>query len=257
MVDKLRIITVLTFAMSLWYANDPTAELMEGLVGYWPLDGNGEDRSGNANHAELKNGAKWTANGKVGGAVEVNGFDGHVVVSDAFYLLTDTITVGAWINGWKTEDWSGIVVGRSQTPFWMGVAENDTLVYVWNNDSAETFGWQGAPHIPQDEWAFVAIAIQPEKATSYVYHAATDTLETGENEIDHIQQTVMNLKFGWDECCGARYFQGLIDEVMIYNLTLNADEIKKLATIGVAVESAGKLAITWAALKIDPKYTTF
>ena len=91
----------------------------------------------------------------------------------------------------------------------MGVSENDTLAYVWNNNSAQTYGWQGAPRIPQDEWAFVAIAIQPEKATSYVYRAATDTLETGENEIDHIQQTVMNLKFGWDECCGARYFRGV------------------------------------------------
>ena len=55
------------------------------------------------------------------------------------------------------------------------------------------------------------------------------------------------------------YFKlrGLIDEVMIYNLTLNAAEIKKLATIGVSVESAGKLAITWEALKKDRKYSTF
>ena len=51
--------------------------------------------------------------------------------------------------------------------------------------------------------------------------------------------------------------QWLIDEVMIYNLTLNAHEIKKLATIGVSVESAGKLAITRAALKKDRKYSTF
>ncbi len=99
MSENLRVITVLAFAMSVWCINDPAAELMEGLVGYWPLDGNGEDRSGNGNHVELKNGAKWTANGQVNGAVEVNGFDGHVVVNDAFYLLTDTITVGAWING--------------------------------------------------------------------------------------------------------------------------------------------------------------
>ena len=128
--DKLRIITVLAFAMSLWCVNDPVAELMEGLVGYWPLDGNGEDRSGNGNHAKSKNGAKWVASGQVNGAVEVNGFGGHVVVNDAFYLLTDTITVGAWIKGWKTEDWSGIVVGQSQTPFWMGVSQNHTLTYV-------------------------------------------------------------------------------------------------------------------------------
>ena len=135
MTDKLHIITVLAFAMSVWCVNDLMAELMEGLVGYWPLDGNGEGRSDNANHAKLKNGARWVANGQVNGAVEVNGFDGHVVVRDAFYLLTDTITVGAWINGWKTEDWSGIVVGRSQTPFWMGVSENGTLAYVWKQFS--------------------------------------------------------------------------------------------------------------------------
>ena len=116
---------------------------------------------------------------------------------------------------------------------------------MYGNNSAHTYDWQGAPRIPQDEWAFVAIAIQPEKATSYVYHTATDTHETAVNEIEHIQQTVMNLKFGWDECRGARYFRGVIDEVMIYNLILNADEIKKLATIAVSVESTEKLAITW------------
>ena len=44
---------------------------------------------------------------------------------------------------------------------------------------------------------------------------------------------------------------------MIYNLTLNVDEIKKLATIGVSVESTGKLVITWAALKTDRKKSTF
>ena len=252
-VDKLSIITVLAFAMSLWCANDLMAELMEGLVGYWSLDGNGEDMSGNANHAKLKNGAKWVANGQVNGAVEVDGFDGHVVVSDTFYLLTDTITVGAWINGWKTIDWSGIVVGRSETSFWMGVAANNTLTYGWNNDSVYTWGWQGAPSIPQNEWAFVAIAIQPEKATSYIYHEYTGKLDSEVNDIPHIQQTVMNLKFGVDECCSGRFFKGLIDEVMVYDRTLNDENIKKLATIGVSVESAGKLAITWAALKRDRK----
>ncbi len=38
-------------------------------------------------------------------------------------------------------------------------------------------------------------------------------------------------------------------EVMIYDHALNADEIERLATVGLPVESAGKLAITWASLK--------
>ena len=179
---------------------------------------------------------------------------GHAVVDSKLKFTTDKITVVARINGWKTIDWSGIVVGRNGTSFWMGVAANDTLTYVWNNNSAETWNWQGVPKIPEEKWALVAIAIEPDKATSYIYHKATDKLDAEVNDIPHIEQTVVNLKFGWDECCGARYFKGLIDEVMIYDWTLNADDIKRLATIGLPVESKGKLATTWGGTQEEIKH---
>ena len=230
---KLRVITVLTFTVSLWAMGASAVDLTEGIVGYWPLDGNGDDKSGNGNDAKLAKGARWVDNGWVNGAVEVDGGGGHVVVDNSFELTTDTITVIARIKGWKTIDWSGIVVGRSRTSFWMGVAANNTLTYVWNNNSAQTWGWQGGPEIPQEEWALVAIAIEPNKATAYIYHEASGKLDAKVNDIPHIEQTVMNLKFGWDECCGARYFKGLIDEVMVYDRTLSADEIKRLATVGL------------------------
>ena len=248
---RVSVITVLVIAISLWSIGAFAAELTDGLVGYWPLDGNGNDESGNGNDAELEKGAKWSDNGWVNGALEVDGGGGHAVVDSKFKFTTNKITVVARINGWKTIDWSGIVVGRNGTSFWMGVAANDTLTYVWNNNSAETWNWQGAPKIPEEKWALVAIAIEPAKATSYIYHKATDKLDAEVNDIPHIEQTVVNLKFGWDECCGARYFKGLIDEVMIYDWTLNTDDIKRLATVGLPVESKGKLAITWAALKRD------
>lgn len=249
MKQTLKTITALAVVMSLWTTGAFAVDITEGIVGYWPLDGSGKDESGNGYDAELKKGATWSDDGWVNGAVEVDGAGGHLVVEDKFELITDKITVIARINGWKTIDWSGIVVGRSGTTFWMGVAANDTLTYVWNNNAANTWDWKGAPEIPKDQWALVAIAIEPDKATSYIYHRATDTLDSAVNDIPHLEQTVINLKFGWDECCGARYFQGLIDEVMIYDRTLNADDIKRLATIGLPVESKGKLAVTWAALK--------
>ena len=37
---------------------DRLAELTEGLVVYWPLDGNGNDESGNGKDAQLEKGAK-------------------------------------------------------------------------------------------------------------------------------------------------------------------------------------------------------
>lgn len=249
MTHKLRVITVLVFALSFWAMGALAQDVTEGIVGYWPLDGNGKDESGNGNDAKLEKGAKWADNGWVNGAVEFDGAGGHAVVDPSFELKTETITVIARINGWKTIDWSGIVVGRSPTTFWMGVSSTNTLTYVWNNNAAETWDWKGAPEIPEDKWALVAIAIDPDKATSFIYHRDSGKLDAEVNDIGHIEQTVINLKFGWDECCGARYFKGLIDEVMIYDRTLVADDIERLATVGLPVESAGKLAITWASLK--------
>lgn len=249
MKHKSSLIIALTLAVSLWATGALAAELTDGLVGYWPLDGNGNDESGNGHDAELEKGAKWVDDGWVNGAVEVDGGGGHVAVDNKFELTTDTLTVIARINGWKTIDWSGIVVGRSGTPFWMGVAANNTLTYVWNNNAADTWGWEKASEIPENQWALVAIAISPDKATSYVYHRATDKLDAADNDITHIEQTVINLKFGWDECCGARYFKGIIDEVMVYDRALNAADIERLATVGLAVNSNGKLTTTWAAIK--------
>ena len=245
-----RYLLVIIIAISLCTMSVYAAKLSDGLYGHWPLDGNGKDESGNGHDAELVAGAKFVNDGWMGGAIEVDGKGGHAVVDGAFSLTTTEITVAARINGWKTINWSGIVVGRSDpASFWMGVADNNTLTYVWNNNNGATWGWKGAPVIPQNTWALVAIAIEKEKATSYIYHRDEGKLDSAENEIEHIEQTVQNLKFGWDECCGARYFDGIIDEVMIYERTLSADEIKKLATDGLPVESKDKLTITWGEIK--------
>jgi hypothetical protein len=222
------------------------ADLTAGLVGYWPLDGDAKDTI-DGKDGKLVGGAKWAKDGYLGGAVECDGSTGYVEVS-GFNLTTDTITAVAWINGWRQSAWTGIVVGRGGTPFWMGFTDQDTLSYVWNNNAGDTWGWRQGPKIPQEEWAMAAMAIEPKKATAYIY--SDDKLDQGVNAIAHIEQTVEMLKFGWDECCGAeRHFLGHIDEVMIYDRALSEDDILQLATSGLAVSTAGKRTITWSAIK--------
>ena len=58
MVNKIRVITVLLFAHSLWAIGVSAVEMTDGLVGYWRLDGNGNDESGNGHDARLEKGAK-------------------------------------------------------------------------------------------------------------------------------------------------------------------------------------------------------
>lgn len=239
----------LLVSLSVGFTN--ASDLSSGLIGHWPLDGNAKDIVGGSD-GKLVGGSDWVDSGRVNGAVECDGSTGYVEISGFTPLVTNTLTSVAWINGWRQSAWTGIVVSRADpVTFWMGFTDQDTLSYIWNNNSDQTWGWVEGPVISENEWAMVAVAIEPDKATSYVYTDA-DGLKEGVNNIDHIEQTVAdNLKFGWDECCGPdRHFQGIIDEVMIYDRALRGDEVVDLATSGLAVVSLdNKLTTTWGKIK--------
>ena len=223
------------------------ADLTSGLVGYWPLDGDFTDMAGGTD-GDLVDGADWVA-GYMNLGIEFDGSTGHAAIS-GFEMITDTLTCVAWIKGWRQSAWTGIVVGRGGVAFWMGFTDADTLSYVWNNDAEATWGWREGPAIPQDEWAMAAITIDPDKAVAYIYTDA-DGLEQNTNKIGHVEQLVENLKFGWDECCGAdRHFVGIIDEVMMYDRALSEDEILSLATGSFhAVAPNDGLATRWGWIK--------
>ena len=139
------------------------ADITKGMIGYWPLDGNAKDESGNDYHGELTKGVKWEAKGKVKGAAEFDGEGGHIkVAQDKLKPELLDFTVVFWMNGWKAQDWAAMVSarGNGQQAYWMGFrAGTDTLTYVWNNNSAATYNWDGSIKIPQDTWALVAVAI--------------------------------------------------------------------------------------------------
>jgi hypothetical protein len=224
-------------------------DLAKGLVGYWPLDENGKDMVGKS-EGKLEGGSKWIKNGRVKGAVELDGVTGHVVISN-FELTTIDLTATAWLKGWRQDAWAGLMCSRNDPmSFWIGFTDADTLSYVWNNNSDKTWGWKQGPQIPQDEWAMFAITIAKDQAVSYIYTDAKKMV-SAVNKIDHLEQTIAdNLKFGWDQCCGpGRHVKGIMDEVMIYNRTLSEAELVKLATSGLAVERIDKLTTQWGKLK--------
>ena len=80
------------------------ADITKGMIGYWPLDGNAKDESGNEYHGELTKGVKWEANGKVGGAAEFDGQGGHIKVAEHLAPEVVNFTVVTWINGYKVNN---------------------------------------------------------------------------------------------------------------------------------------------------------
>ena len=249
-------LAVLFMALILITGFANAADAIPDPVGYWPLDDNANDESSNGNNGMLEGDPVWV-NGRIGQAIELNGTDQYVDVP-GFNMVTDTATFVAWINGWKANEdmwtFTGIVFSRSSDPDATGIhfGNNDTIHYTWNDNADTTWGWDGGPQIPKNEWVMVAVTIEPSKATVYVYTDANG-MQSAVNEIPHVEETVDALQFGHDPtvAISPRHFKGMIDEVGIYNLALSEEDIRALATsAGAVVAPFGRLATSWGAIKL-------
>jgi hypothetical protein len=226
-----------------------------GLLAWWKFDetegGNAGDSSGNKYTGTLVGEPQWqSAGGKMGGSLQLDG-KSHVEVP-AFDLTTDTVTFVAWIKGWKMGNWAGIVFSRKMpddvVACGMHFGENNTLHYTWNNNNKETWSWLGGPPIPQDEWAMVAVAIEPNKATAYVC-TEPNGIQQGVNSISHVAQRLNSLKIGWDETDQSRRFKGLIDDVRIYNCALSKTDVEAFYS-GKALPAVAKVTLEMPAAKV-------
>ncbi len=236
------------------------ADVTAGLVGHWPLDGDASDQAGN-NNGVVMGDPTWEA-GRKGQAINLDGVDDYVNLP-GFSLVTNTVTFTCWLNGWKSTDWTGILCTRHPGAGGLPVEEdgtggggssegirfggNDAIQYEWDN----TWGWDQGPIMPQNEWAFVAGVIEPDKATVYLYTDANG-LESAEREFVHAEKDLVNMRIGFDSLGGVseRIFKGLIDDARIYDRVLSENEIQEIVDYeSTSVEPASKLTTTWGTIK--------
>jgi len=211
-----------------WTFKTGSMSLDPNLAGWWKLDEDSgpeaADSSLEGNNGTLQGDPNWMpSGGYIDGAIDLDG-NGDAVTVSGFSITTDTITITAWINGHRTADWAGLVYSRSAVACGIHHGGDSRLHYTWNDNSSSTWNWSGGPLIPDDEWAFVAAVIEPTKATLYVYTTAGG-LSQGTNNITHYSQLVDDIKFGYDDIGDTRRFDGLMDDIRIYNRPLSQQEI--------------------------------
>jgi hypothetical protein len=213
-----------------------------GMVAWWKLDdGSGDiavDSSGNGYNGTLNNmdDSDW-----VDGALEFDGNDSFVSIPP-LNLNSNTVTITAWIkrDGEQAESDTGIVFsrnGNTTAGLCLGHGEgwtvNHHLGYNWNNDG-KAWDWDSGFFVPVNEWVFVALVVEPAKATLYL---SDGTLSSAINEIDHrIEEFDGVTRIGHDVHTEGRYFKGTIDDVRIYNYALSQAEVEALyeGTLGIS-----------------------
>lgn len=220
------------------------ADLTEGLVGYWPLDGDADDYVGD-HDGVLMGGASFVKDAVRGTVLKVDGVDDHIEVphaADMVFSSTASYTVTAWVyleklpGSWQT------VMAKSR--------DQGTHYGFWITDSGEWMGggWEnrGSKAVTQ-VWVHVA----------YVQDGAARTGTTYINgEVDWSGGTRDGTGVGDFWIGGAKsvseYLGGFIDDAAVYNRALSSDEVQQLAqgvSILTAVEPGEKLATTWGSVR--------
>jgi hypothetical protein len=242
-------------------------------VAYWPLNENADPSPGGvlaydavgANNGTYLPAALNVFNG-VTGVDAAGGFplfapnagalqstastDQSWVTTPALNLNTNTATIGMWIYPQGVQPSAvGLYVNRnSGTVAGLGYYNNDRLGYKWNNDAAATWGFNSGLLIPTDMWSFVAVVIEPTKATLYLYN--TNGLQTAVNTTAHNNQSwggsQANIRIGCDNSA-ATAFNGKIDEVAVFNRALSQSEVLQMAGVpSLSIQPAGsQVRLTW------------
>jgi len=246
------------------------ADLADGLVGYWSFDdGTAKDNSGTGNHGDIL-GDPGSVNGRVGKGMDFDGDgDGIDVPDNATVQLPDALTVGAWVYVRSMIDhagivWKGEMIGWGMNFNYRIATTTAGLTWGTTNGEAENyFATDGAINL--EEWTFVVMTADGTEATGRVSKdgAPFEIPASGQGNPQVSSSAPYNvwegqpLRIGYSQgrdgdLAVVDYFDGIIDEVVLYNRALNEDEIVELMTQGLpttAVAPAGKLATTWSDVK--------
>ncbi len=227
--------------------------ITDGLISYWSFNQNTvadktiKDVFGTNNGT--MNGNVEVVNGKIEDALKFSG--GHVDCGAAKDLIDigNEITLEMWIKPEKA-GWA-IIAGISKSG-------SNTYVTAWSDQRRVDFNiWNGA----LETWPFHSAA-QPELNNWHHVACVYDGFEAIiyiNGEIDNKKAFEGNLKHnGENFWMGARKvgglpYNGLLDELRIYNRGLSQDEVKdNLNATGLAVvEPTNKLALTWGMIKVS------
>ena len=224
--EKARIAKGLEFSQSINNA------LGADAVGIWRFEeGVGStvyDYSGYGNNGTLQNfnftpSSGWTT-GIIGNALSFDGVDDYVNFgNDASLRITDKLTFEAWIKFTKLPSESAHVrlFGKKGT--------GDYFVYLLNTNNKPVFstwgGWSSAVNTPISDHNWHHLVITYDDSLDKVVFYLDGVLDVERTQTGTITATAAVLAIS---DTGITFpFNGLIDEVRIYNQALSAFEIQK------------------------------
>ena len=214
-----------------WATSNPHT-WTNGLVGYWSFDGQyttstdgTKDVSNNGNYGQFKNGVKPTA-GVVGQALSFDGVDDYVNAGNGASLnIIDAITIEAWVKPINLTGAKDVIQKADSTyePYRLYLQDASIIFQLSQDATTRTFAWTASVLSPG--WQHIIATY--DKTTVKFYVNGVEKSNVGSTPTYSLRTTTANLYIGIRKSGWTNPFNGLIDEVRIYNRALSADEVKQ------------------------------
>jgi uncharacterized protein (TIGR02145 family) len=216
-------------------------DLQNGLVAYYPFNGNANDESGNAYHGTVYGSTLTTnRNGKANSAYNFNGISNYISIDGVINSLYQSSQYS--VTGWfKTNNASQkgsiFAINREKEIVW---GQNTSLI-VWDsnnlnyyNDSLQNSNYY-YPAIDASKWHFFALVLDKNNLGK-LYIDNNIICQDFVNTMKISQFGKASIGQEWDNGSNGSnffsvtsdHFNGLIDDIRLYNRVLNTNEIHSL-----------------------------
>ncbi len=151
------------------------------------------------------------------------------LTSDGAYLTTrlsnmgtsKALTFSTWIkpNGIQN-DYTGIIMGDQEGAFGLNFRPGMELAYHW---AGGQWYWSSGLFVPEDEWSHVALVAEEDGVTLYLNGVGRKhTFDLGQKDYDAAFYYIGSY-LAWE----SRNYNGMMDEVSIWNKSLTEQEIRE------------------------------
>ena len=231
-------LVITPFAQSV-SAVPPAGPTLTGLAAYWSFDSSSNFNVPDVGGSTLTkgNGASWSASGKFGGALSLNGGSQSLYdTSSPSYLPVgnSSYTQSVWFK-------PDVVSGTGGLVGWgdYGSSRRTNALRLYENSGGFRHYWWGADldctgtqcPISTGTWYHVASTWDGTTRKLFVNGVLKRSDTPGANNA-----TAANFHIG--KTCCSEFFSGLIDDVAIYTRALSAGEVTELANSSIPTNSA-------------------
>lgn len=238
------------------------ADLKEGLVGYWQMDGNGKDASGNGIDGEVKGDVKPVEDrfGNLNSALKFPGVaNSNVTIADTPKLqIIGNMTLAAWVfaDSAMADALNGRIISKMAgggSRSWSLNIESGGLPATFQiaSDGNNVVEVADTNPLPTNEWVHIAGVFRSGKALEIYVNGEIKGDNTSIIPKEQFSENGQPVLIGSRNACDNCAWMGSIDDLVVYERDLTQAEIVNLMNNGpiASVQPGGKLTIAWSSIK--------